>query len=203
MTHEIAKVLAGSLRPLYNQELISVLVGLVKLVTQDRDNRTIRFPIPYDFDAAAVQMENVDVIPDQKHRAIVYFEGDSSDLTSFEPKSSRARTDLRLVCWYNSMAYQVPDGNRETIHAVLVSQILTHLKAARPTQNGIVAAFKIEPTRIYDSAQSLFTKYSYHQTRGQYLQSPYFAFGIDVTVTYQINHGCTTTLIAVEPDNCC
>lgn len=202
MTHEVAKVLAESLAPLYNESIVTVLSGLVKTASQERSGKTIRFPVPYDYDAPVYQIENIDLIPDQKQRAIIYFEGDNTDLTSFEAKKSRARTSVKLICWYNSNAFD-PSLPQSTIHTLLVSNVLTLLKTARPNPNGVIAGFEVKPTKTYDSTEALFTKYSYRDERGQYLQHPYFAFGIDITVDYQINHGCTIKLLPVPADNCC
>lgn len=203
MTNEIAKILAGSLEPLYNAELITVLCGLTKVATQQKASATttVRFPVPYDYDSPTFQIENSDLVPNSKQRAIVYFEGNDTDITSFVQNKSKGRTGLRLVCWYNSQWFQSPEGH--SIHSLLTSNILKLIWKARPLPDGIIGGFETEVTRIYDSASTLFSRYSYKEDYGQYLQNPYFALGIDITVTYQINHGCTSELLAVNANDCC
>lgn len=201
MTHEIAKILAGSLTPLYDAKLITVLCGLVKTVSQSREGATIRFPVPYDFDAPVIQMENSDLIPDHGQRSIVYFEGTDTNITDSNLRKSKANSGLRLVCWYNSDRMQVSEG--ESLHSILIGSFLGLLHAAAPRRDGVIQAMKVEPTRVIDSYDSLFAKYSYVKERGQYLQSPFFAFGIDLNVTYQINHGCTVEPIPTNATGCC
>lgn len=201
MTHEIAKILAQSLSPLYDAELITILCGLVKTVSQARDNAIIRFPVPYDTDAPVYQIENSDLIPDHGQRAIVYFEGTDTLISDNQLRKSKASSGLRLVCWYNSERMQVTEGN--SLHSLLIGSFLGLLKEARPPQDGIIVAMKAEANRVIDSYDSLFAKYSYVKERGQYLQSPYFAFGIDINVTYQINHGCATKPLPINSADCC
>lgn len=203
MTNEVAKILAGSLEPLYNAQIITVLCGLVKTVTQEKVNNTstVRFPVPYDTDSATFQMANSDLVPSARQRAIIYFEGSDTDITAFEPLKSKASTDLRLVCWYNSSQYESVDGH--SVHSILASQILKMLWKANPEPNSVIAGMKTEVTRMYDSAATLFSRYSYREEYAQYLQNPYFSLGIDMTVTYQINHGCTPELLAINAADCC
>lgn len=201
MTNEIAKILAGSLQPLYDSQVITTLCGLSKVATQKKTEATVRFPVPYDEDSPTYQMDRSQLVPDSRQRAIVYFEGNDSDITSFEGKKSKGRTALKLICWYDSNKFRSLD--RGSIHPILTSAILNLIGKARPKPDDVVQGFAIDVTRIYDSAASLFSRYSYKEEYGQYLQNPYFALGIDITVTYQINHGCSTELLAVNADNCC
>lgn len=201
MTNEVAKILAGALQPLYNAELITVLCGLTKVVTQQKDKTTVKFPVPYDYDSPVYQIENSALVPDERQRAIVYFEGNDSDLTSFSQNKSKGSTRLKLVCWYNTNMLQHPQN--ESIHPVLVSKINGLIGKVKTHPDSIIQGFQVEATRVYDSAASLFSRYTYKEERGQYLQNPYFALGIDFTVTYQINHGCTSELLAINARDCC
>lgn len=201
MTNEIAKILAASLQPLYDTQVITTLAGLSKVATQKKQEATVRFPVPYDEDSATYQMDRSQLVPDSRQRAIVYFEGNDSDITSFEGKKSKGRTSLKLICWYNSNKFStIAQG---TVHSVLTSAILNLIGKAKPTHDGVIQGLFIDVTRIYDSAANLFSRYTYKEEYGQYLQNPYFALGIDITVTYQINHGCSTELLAVNATDCC
>lgn len=203
MTHEVAKILAGTLEPLYRGGQVTVLCGLVKTVSQSRDNGIIRFPVPYDSDAPMFQIENSELIPDQKQRAIVYFEGSDSLITDYQVKKSVVSGGLRLVCWYNSNRFQQESTDPNTLHTSLIGNMLGLLKEHRLRPDGVLTALSVNATRVIDSYDTLFSKYSYIKERGQYLQNPYFAFGIDLDVKYQINHGCTTKPLLVNISDCC
>lgn len=201
MTNEIAKILANSLSPLVGAEIITTLCGLIKVVNQKKGDVTVRFPVPYDDTSPVYQMDRSQLVPDSQQRAIVYFEGNDTDITSFEGKKSKGRTSLRLVCWYNTQKLENPQGGSG--HVILASKILSLISKARSKPGDVVQGLEIDVTRIYDSSESLFSRYSYKQEYGQYLQNPYFALGIDITVTYQINHGCTSELLAANTTDCC
>lgn len=201
MTHEVARVLSESLTPLYNTKIITVLAGLSKLaVTETRDQKSLRYPVPYDSDSQPMQVENDSLIPDHRQRAILYFEGTDSDVTTFEQDKSKMRSNLRLVCWYNSLMFQWEEGH--SLHLTLVSAILKLLPNAK-NQSDQLLAMDVRATRIYDSAAALFSRYTYREERGQYLLAPYFALGIDLSVTYQLNHECHGGLVPVESSVCC
>lgn len=200
MTNEIAKILARSLEPRQNSEIITHLCGLTKEVRQQKDGRVVRFPIPYDYDSANYQIDNSVLVPDQRYRSIVYFEGNDTSITGFEPKKSKASTSLRMVCWYDRSKF-----NKESsvpLHSGLISLFLSDLAQARPDIDSAIGGFKLDVNTIYDSVSSLFSRYTYVEERGQYLMAPYFAFGIDLTVTYQINHGCNADLFPIDVANC-
>lgn len=201
MTREVARILADSLVPLYNAQLITVLTGLVKTVSQERNQGTIRFPVPYDTNSGSVQIENSALVPDKNQRAIVYFEGSDTSITEFARNKSRASSSVKLICWYNSLMFAQPENI--SLHEVLIGNVLKHIAEARPEQDSIIKTFDIDVTRVYDSSPALFSKYSYREERGQYLQTPYFSFAIDITVDYQLNHGCEYELIPIDADHCC
>lgn len=201
MTNDVARALADSLTPLYNSKIITVLAGLSKMaVTETRDQKTLRYPVPYDNDSQPMQVENDSLIPNQNQRAIVYFEGTDSDVTSYEDTKSKMRSNLRLVCWYNSQMFQLEEG--QSLHTTLVSTILKLLPTAKNYSNQLLA-MEVRATRVYDSAATLFSRYTYREERGQFLLAPYFALGIDLTVSYQLNHECHAGLIPIKSSVCC
>lgn len=187
--------------PLYNKEVITVLTGLVKTVSQERNNGTIRFPVPYDTNSGAVQIENSALVPDKTQRAIVYFEGSDTTVTDFDKRKSAASSALKLVCWYNGLMFNQPENI--SLHEVLIGNVMKCIAEARPEPDSIIKTFNIDVTRVYDSNPALFSKYSYREERGQYLQTPYFSFAIDIIVNYQLNHGCEYELIPIDADHCC
>lgn len=201
MTNEIARILSDSLQPLHDAQLITVLGGLSKVASQQRNQGTIKFPVPYDEDSQQYQIENSALVPNAKQRAILYFEGNDTNITDFNTKKSKADTRVRLVCWYNMDKFtKMPQG---FVDSVFTSKIMECISKAKPRPDGIIVGLSVDVTRLLDSANTLFSRYTYKEERGQYLQSPYFALGMDITVTYQINHGCPIELLPVDADGCC
>ncbi|CAG5001948.1 hypothetical protein DYBT9275_02773 [Dyadobacter sp. CECT 9275] len=202
MTHEVARVLATALMPMYNHQLVTVLGGLVKMALTDKGGKTVRFPVPHSDASQPMQIDNNAFIPDAKQRAIIYFEGTDSDIVSFDRDKSRMRTNLKLICWYNLNMFQVEGSN--SVAVTLLNNVLGLLPSASALP-GEILALKTVATKVIDKGPNLFSQYTYKEERSQYLQDPYYAFGIDLSCTYQINHtsDCHGKLIPVDTVECC
>ena len=201
MISEVAKILALSLMPMYASQKVTVLGGLVKVASQEIKEKQIeKFPIPYSAGSQPMQISNDAFIPDSSQRAIIYFEGSDSNVTMFENNKSRFKAALRLICWYNADKFQTDDDS--SVHISLLAEILGLLPSAKRLSDQILA-LDIVPGSIIDSTPRLFSQYSYKEEKGQYLLPPYYALGIDLTTTFQINHGCNAKLKPVESGGCC
>ena len=201
MNHLIAKILSESLRPMYDTKLVTTLGGLVSVASvKTKDNKDIRFPVPFGSNEQPVQISNNALVPDSRQRAIIYFEGNDSVTQSSSGEKSRITSNLRLVCWYQAERYQVSSG--KSVHSVLVSQVLGYLASAGKDSADVVIT-SITPGRIFDSTARIFNQYTYQQERGQYMQHPYYAFAIDLVVNFQINHKCNGDLLPIDTAGCC
>lgn len=199
MNAVIAQILSKRLDQLHSRQLVTVLGGLVKTASVNRDGgRTIRFPVPFDTQTQNIRIDNSAFVPDSEQRAIIYFEGLNSTVTESVRNKSRLRSNLRLVCWYNSDKYIVKGSS--TIHEVLISAILKLLQSGRDTD--VIQGIVVTPTTVLDSNSNLFSRYSYTEERGQYLLAPYYAFAIDLNVTYQLSHNCHGNALPVDVDCC-
>lgn len=185
MTPEVARILAVSLLPLYTNKLITVLSGLVKTASVDQDGKKVRFPVPYDPDAMPFQIESTDLVPDSYQRGIIYFEGESAAIESGTANKTKMRSVLRLVCWYNSEKFELRQPG--AMHSALFGEIMALLRQAKRVPTNL-HALTLEMQDVQETTPRLFSKYTYTEERGQYLQPPYFAFGITISATYQINH---------------
>lgn len=208
MTHEVALVLAKSLQPMFDHGLVTTLSGLVKTATVQRDGGKVeRFPYPFASETQPIMMTNSDLIPDSRSRAIIYFEGNDTNVSESTAQRTRMTSEVRLICWYDSSKFQVSGvpAKVDTVHTVLLSNILANLHKAKTIESPI-KALNIDIIRVLDSTQRLFSNYTYKEERGQYLQAPYYAIGIDIRSTFQLSHsdGCFNKLLAVDSaDECC
>lgn len=199
MNHAVAKVLAEALEPLYTIKLVSVLAGLVKTaVTETKDKKPKKFPIPFSSDSQPLQITNDSLIPDSSKRAIIYFEGNDTQMTDFTDKRSRMTSNLRLICWYNADQYETKRGS---VHTALLSYVLGQIPKAKQLADDIYIT-KIDIGKIHDSTAKLFSQYTYKEERGQFMQPPYYAFGIDITVEFQLNHFCHDIIIPIDTASC-
>ena len=201
MTHEAARLLAERLQPLYEQRIVTVLSGLVKTATQEKEGKTIRFPVSFDTVTQPVEMKDADLVPDSRQRGILYFEGDDATVTRSEPNYTRYSANLRMVFWYNAKRYQLNGDHPESIHTALMAAVLHYLNKG-PKVPTLLQAFQFEITRVVQD--NLFSKYTYREEKSQFLLSPYYAFGIDLTATFQLNHNpiCHDSLVIVDVNDC-
>ena len=201
MTHEVAKVLAQSLKPMHANSLITVLAGLVKTATTTaRDNRPVKLPVLFGQYSNPIQVESKDLIPSSEQRSIIYFEGSDSSITQFYNDKSKMRSNVRLICWYNSEKYDLIE--QSSIAISLLSNILALLPNAKKLSKDILG-LEITPGTVYDSTARLFSQYSYKEEYAQFLLPPYYAFGIDIQVTYQLNHSCHAAITPTDSTGCC
>lgn len=199
MNAVIAQILSKRLDLLHSRQLVTVLGGLVKTASVAREGgRNIKFPVPFDTETQNIRIENSAFVPDQEQRAIMYFEGLNSTITESVRNKSKLRSNLRLICWYNANKFNVKGCS--TIHEVLISASLKLLQNGRDTD--VVQGIVVMPTTVLDSSNTLFSRYSYLEERGQYLLAPYYAFGIDLNVTYQLSHNCHGNALPVDVDCC-
>ncbi|RIV23601.1 hypothetical protein DYU11_11510 [Fibrisoma montanum] len=203
----IAYYLAESLRAL---PFISRLAGLVKVLETDRfskdkngaDRRVHRFPISLESEPSTCTTSGrqyPDLVPDQSERLIVYFE--DGNARSVDGRAKWQST-LRLVAWGNSALFEAGDSPKAAIPAMIMNAIGNTLRTAKESGRGPIQNLSVTITGVPDSNTNLFARYTYEQTRSQFLFPPYFAFGIDLTVTYTLQHDCLDTLTYLTPAEC-
>ncbi len=203
MTQEVAQMLAKSLIPMFDAGIITVLSGLVKTATVlSPEGKTIRFPIPYQSDDDALQIRNSALVPDSRQRCIVYFEEVDTDVTKSRENYTRFRSRLRLVCWFDVSKFQTTPSN---VQVALTARMTVDVRNTRSAEGSPLLALKVVPGKLLNNVPALFSKYTYKEEKTQYLQAPYYAFGIDFTADYQINHDCKNDEIllpvqSIRPD---
>lgn len=189
----IARYLLEALSPLAvpNTGPISRLAGLVKTLETDAftKGKVSRFPIPVDATLADCSLSGSafpDLVPSQRERLLVYFEdfGSSSNGGKWTSK-------LRLVGWGNSTLFNVP-GDQVT--AVLIAKIERLLRKVRGDYGSPVDSLRCQIVGSPASNANLFGLYTYSETSSQYLLAPYFAFGLDLQLTFTLNDDCTFDL---------
>ncbi|GAB4052528.1 hypothetical protein [Spirosoma litoris] len=190
----IARYLVDALSDL-NGPVISRLAGLVKTLETDAFTapKKSRFPAPIEStDSYYARWGKAfpDLVPNQKERLIVYFE-------DFGATNSNGRwiSKLRLIGWGNSGLFENVDIN--LLPVVLITKIARLLKHVPVDFYSPVSALRCEVVGSPAADTNLFSRYTYSETSSQYLLAPYFAFGLDLTITYVLNDDCTTELIAL------
>ncbi len=195
----IARCVADALQPL-NGPRISRLAGLVKVLETDAftPGRVSKFPIPVEatLDACAQSGRSFpDLVPTDKERFIVYCEDNGSNAT--EPTGRKWRSTLRLVGWGNSSLF-VTDRPPEMTGALLIAELIGHLRRnLTAPDNAPIRSLELISISTPPAGANLFEKYTYSEMRAQYLLPPYFAFGLDLQLTFTLNVDCNSSITAL------
>jgi hypothetical protein len=118
------------------------------------------------------------IAPDADIASLTYFEEINTAITN--APIGNYSTDLRLIGWCNTL--------KGVNTPVLIQSLQEVFK--RPFNSGVFTGIKVQFTALLPESKELFAKYGYDNSVKKYLQKPYDAFGLRLTVTYNINTQC-------------
>lgn len=199
----IASILKSKLLDL---EFVDKIAGLVHTAEKSQPTdvegafMVSKFPISADvnFDECFNSNCFSDLVPNSKHKGILYFEDLSTTPSASQNGYHKYTSKLRLVCWINNRLIQ--GDNCQSIAHLLITQIRFKLEIGPFNQNN-VSKISVSAYNIESNDKKLFAKYTYPDDALKYLIHPYEAFGIDFKVDYSISIKCLPELV-IEAYNC-
>ncbi|MGF7219036.1 hypothetical protein GGR92_005216 [Spirosoma lacussanchae] len=179
--------------------VISRLAGLVKTLETDAftKGKTSRFPIPVEASQtpkASRGKSFPDLVPDDSERFIVYFEDGGATKSGM-----RWTSKLRLIGWGDARQFSAQPIE---VPGLLIAHITTRLEHRLPVAHNPISGLRCQVVASPEASANLFSRYTYGEVRSQYLLSPYFAFGLDLQLTFVLNHDCLSDLTAVPAPRC-
>jgi hypothetical protein len=117
-------------------------------------------------------------VPDTDITSLTYFEEIGTQITGNPTGAYNA--DLRLIGWVNTL--------KGVNTPVLIQSLQEVFK--RPFNSGVFTGVKVQFTQLLPESKELFSKYGYDNSVKKYLQKPYDAFGLRLTVTFNVNTTC-------------
>lgn len=117
------------------------------------------------------------LLPDADRAAITYFEERSSTIINTSASvPGKYKADLVLIGWANTL--------KGIITPILIEELQQVFKGAfsRPLFAGIKVTF----TELLPENEQLFSRYQYDTGIKKYLQKPYDAFGLRMTVSFSL-----------------
>lgn len=187
-----------------NNGFITQLSGLVKTATVYRnENKVMRFPVAVDEEDETQDCNEETVfklVPDDRKRCIVYFEGNPATFVTGSPFSTHYQTKISLVCWYNRTGFV----DSENLQSVIFSKLIEKVKTAE-IEEGLFTGLKIKVIGFSDNNISAFSKYTYSDEDSAYTAYPFGFFQIDFQLNFTINENsvCTPLLTTVNLTNVC
>lgn len=181
------KYLADYLMPaLVGTPGFSKFGGLVQtLETSEKgtDNRTaVRYPVTLSIFPPPVEPLTgyVDFVPDTAESGLLYLEPSALRYVATVGGRLLFESKLTLVAW-------MQNANVAQAQANILRRLLP---LGQPRNSGVLTRIVLKPGRLLAPEDGLFSRYTYRQDIKQYLLEPFGAFGIELTITYQIPPYC-------------
>jgi hypothetical protein len=170
--------------------------GLVQTQEQTDENEagkfiTKKYPVTADSDFVNCENGLVDMIPDDKLRGLVYFEGGS--IVQGERRFSFGKqftADVRLVAWLNRV--KLGTAVDHPINAGVIAEIMRALGPQQIINQPPFMRLHVSSYRVLDSDPAIFAKYSYSNAERQYLMPPFAFFALDLRVNFVSRAECST-----------
>lgn len=171
---------------------VDKIAGLVRPITFQRAGKEITIPVGIDVTDPLECSEDTQLalVPDERYGVIVYFEDRGAGVEK-EGGRERQVSNLRLVCWVNTMKL---NGD-----ATAAGRIMQEFKGAISgsfyNSAGYLRIFH-KVSGYPPKGPSLFSPYTYPEGVRQYLLPPFDAFAIDIRTTYMVDASC---IVPIDP----
>ncbi|WP_187260739.1 hypothetical protein [Pontibacter beigongshangensis] len=120
--------------------------------------------------------EHVNLVPDAERHAMVYFEERGATQLQEPRLGQKYKADLVLIGWVNTRFGVVTPYLIEQLQKVFKSPINT------TTFSQVMVRF----TELLPEGEQLFSRYDYDAGVKKYLQKPYDAFGLRMSVSFTV-----------------
>jgi hypothetical protein len=201
MIHTIGEILRDKIK---NFSYVNKIAGVVQTaVDKGTDGKVDRFPVACNVigaDCEEVGGRLLDLIPDDTKKSIFYFE-DLGGAVFQEKKGDDLEfiSRIRLVGWLNLKKLGQTDCG---ITAKVVAHLITRMESTNQINYTPFTRLTIKVQNQVSKQPTIFSKYTYAQTKAQFLIFPFDYFAIDLIVKYSINKNCVPEFDAGIEDPC-
>lgn len=166
---------------------VEKLAGMVRPVTHERAGGKVTIPVASNVEDVLQCGDStlLDMVPDERYRAIVYFEDMGLAQVKSRTRGISWTSRLRLVCWLNTAKL----GGGSTAGDQVAQQFM-HALSSHLYNSGPFIGVRHRITGMPTKGSSLFSQYAYPDSVRQYLMWPFDAFGIDIETEFRIKPGC-------------
>lgn len=175
---------------------VGKLAGMVQTVTKLREGKEVKIPVGVDVDDALGCTDStlLDMIPDSKYAAMVYFEDRGYQRVQSRTRGISFTGRIRLVCWVNTNRL----GGDPHAADKMVQEFIGAIESGiynSDTLIGILHRVEGVPQR----GSNIFSEYTYPESTRQYLMLPYAAFAFDILTRWRIRPGCEEQVAESAP----
>lgn len=203
MTIEIGDIIKGYLQSL---SFIDKLAGVVKVLNKvdvDQNGKTItkRFPVAcnVDFSTCNTSDKYKDLIPDSSLGCIVFLEDLGVRFIGNKGNKQGWKASYRLVGWVNNSKLGTDNCS---VTGQIIASVINKFPIV-PFNNGIYQSVVINVIgQDPKTGNDPFSKYSFDESKTQYLMYPFDYFSLIIDVNFDIDKRCLTDFIKSTPINC-
>lgn len=166
---------------------VEKLAGMVRSITYERAGGKVTIPVASSVEDVLQCGDSTlqEMIPDERYKAIVYFEDMGAVPVKSRTRGTSWTSKIRCVCWLNTARL---GGNVNVGDAVL--QQFVHALQSSLYNSGPFIGVRHRIAGVATKGPSLFSAYTYPDSKRQYLLQPFDAFGIDIETELRIKPGC-------------
>jgi len=193
MNHKIANIIVDYIKDL---AWVDKITGLTQIAQVKQNDVIKRFPVSCDmtYDDLCIQGCYEDLMPSSQRRSVLFFEDGSFTFIRQEGGKLFYESRLRLVCWLN---YKLLTEGGCGSSGDFIIDIIKALPAV-PQNVGDMLRLSVSVTSQAQRSSGVFSKYTFDETRSQYLMNPYDFFGLDLRTEFFIIPECITP----APEGC-
>jgi len=201
MIHKIGEILRDKIKDF---TYVDKIAGVVQTAMDKGENGQIdKFPVACDVIGADCEEAGgrlLDLIPDDTKKSIIYFEDLGGAIFQGKERNNLEFTSrIRLVGWLNLKKLGQTDCG---VTAKVVAHLITRLESSKKENYDPFTRLSISVQSQVSKQPSIFARYTYDQTRKQFLIFPFDYFAIDFIVRYSINENCVPEFNAGVEDPC-
>jgi hypothetical protein len=175
-------------------DFVDKIGGLVQTVYEniiDKEGNKVQKAYPVSCNFTAEDCKNGlynEFTPDSKYKTVIYFEDGGVTLNNRQGKFVCYTSNLKLVCWINTILYKADwcgQGVPCTVGAEIIKKIICCLPQLPVNVTPYV---RFSPVIVSEDVRSnsIFSKYTYNELQTQYLLYPFDFFALNIRTEFCI-----------------
>lgn len=204
MNKPLSLVLLSTIGDLpYIDKKTGLVQTVFKPINANGETKYIKIPVSTLATAqecSASDTAAVDMVPDSKYKGILYFEDRGTGLGARRSVSQQYRSELRLVCWLNTL--KINGGEPDMSFSAKAMNEIINIVTGKIISSSPFVNINATVSRIPEQNANIFSPYDYDERRTQYLFSPYDFFAVDLSVSFDLARNCIPDLLVTPPTKC-
>ena len=179
--------------------------GIVQQVRRHRKTEEVMsvdevFPFSSFATPSETGKMNMAMVPDSKKKSLLYFEDGGIRVMGVSSRGIQYRSSIRLVCWFNTA--MINADNDKLMSQKIMGDVIAKITTPRNVSEEPFLLLNASVSQIPAQNSSIFTPFTYDETKTQYLLLPYDFFAIDFEVDFVFSSRCMIPVVVGEPAKC-